>query len=107
MVSSELVVLLIVCVGINTGSAQQGELLADKQNSQNFKYFNKYNSGHNVSKYWEGIRVTLFRSELYFLNEAQFKRAQSIMLASLIVDILFSCTLQNIVKMDHLLIHCL
>ena len=26
MVSSELVVLLIVCVGINTGSAQQGEL---------------------------------------------------------------------------------
>ena len=27
MVSSELVVLLIVCVGINTGSAQQGELL--------------------------------------------------------------------------------
>ena len=25
MVSSELVVLLIVCVGINTGSAQQGE----------------------------------------------------------------------------------
>ena len=49
MVSSELVVLLIVCVGINTGSAQQGELIADKQNSQNFKYFNKYNSGHNVS----------------------------------------------------------
>ena len=36
MVSSELVVLLIVCVGINTGSAQQGELqlsLADKENS--------------------------------------------------------------------------
>ena len=27
MVSSELVVLLIVCVGINTGSAQQGELV--------------------------------------------------------------------------------
>ena len=27
MVSSELVVLLIVCVGINTGSALQGELL--------------------------------------------------------------------------------
>ena len=26
MVSSELVVLLIVCVGINTGSAQQGKL---------------------------------------------------------------------------------
>ena len=26
MVSSELVVLLIICVGINTGSAQQGEL---------------------------------------------------------------------------------
>ena len=26
MVSSELVVLLIVCVGINTGTAQQGEL---------------------------------------------------------------------------------
>ena len=26
MVSSDLVVLLIVCVGINTGSAQQGEL---------------------------------------------------------------------------------
>ena len=26
MVSSELVVLLIVCVGMNTGSAQQGEL---------------------------------------------------------------------------------
>ena len=25
MVSNELVVLLIVCVGINTGSAQQGE----------------------------------------------------------------------------------
>ena len=29
MVSSELVVLLIVCVGINTGSAQQGELTAE------------------------------------------------------------------------------
>ena len=29
MVSSELVVLLIVCVGINTGSAQQGELMTD------------------------------------------------------------------------------
>ena len=28
MVSSELVVLLIVCVGINTGSAQQGENFA-------------------------------------------------------------------------------
>ena len=27
MVSSELVVLLIACVGINTGSAQQGELI--------------------------------------------------------------------------------
>ena len=27
MVSSELVVLLIVCVGINTGSAQQGEYI--------------------------------------------------------------------------------
>ena len=29
MVSSELVVLLIVCVGINTGSAQQGELTTE------------------------------------------------------------------------------
>ena len=31
MVSSELVVLLIVCVGINTGSAQQGELVTNKK----------------------------------------------------------------------------
>ena len=30
MVSSELVVLLIVCVGINTGSAQQGELRSER-----------------------------------------------------------------------------
>ena len=29
MVSSELVILLIVCVGINTGSALQGELAAE------------------------------------------------------------------------------
>ena len=33
MVSSELVVLLIVCVGINTGSAQQpGELATNTEN---------------------------------------------------------------------------
>ena len=31
MVSSELVVLLIVCVGINTGSAQQGELTTNTE----------------------------------------------------------------------------
>ena len=43
MVSSELVVLLIVCVGINTGSAQQGELLPEKQYCTSLKNnnFNK------------------------------------------------------------------
>ena len=64
MVSSELVVLLIVCVGINTGSAQQGELyirigtfaynyhctVANKQNSLSVIII-----FYILHKTWEGI----------------------------------------------------
>ena len=39
MVSSELVVLLIVCVGINTGSEQQGELRAGSDSVLQFDCF--------------------------------------------------------------------
>ena len=39
MVSSELVVLLIVCVGINTGSVQQGELRAGTDSVLKFDCF--------------------------------------------------------------------